>query len=423
MFFGFQFFTSGKVQAKQLHELPDDVLALIFAQLKIPDQFNLIECDRAFQRPVNWAFRNRLVKYDGSSSHEHIEDKNGVVIIQHLNALMKVFENFGTSMKRLYINYNFIYEDESAKISRAIRERFYDQLEYLGIDCGWEKLLYESRFPKVLSVTLKGVESLNKVPIYLTENFPKMKSLELNQVKIRTSGFLNLTFRHLQHLEVYFDNTDGLKQSEIVGLLEMNPQIKSMKIKSFLMNFLRDIETNLPDLEILDIDWDSPRYPAQIGTFQFENVKKFTFKTFYNAFQYDVIPFAFGNQLEELKVIWKCEKNENLWDQFMKRNPNIQKFSISFPRKRCDVYTYLTDLEMPNLREIVLEGIDLKNSNQFFGGISEWKNLVKIQFLDVLRSDAKAFKPEISSDWTINKYENDESKYLSDILIMKHATY
>lgn len=425
-------FSPTQAKPKRLQDLPDDVLELIFERLKLPDLLSVIELNGAFLLPAQWAcqhnFAYKLLKYNKIEScfHKDIDDFNGVIQINTQDALLKVLNSFETSITNLHIKY--VKGSATSEMNGLLLEKCANRLRHLSIHFeNNPPSLSMMFFPNVKSVIISGggiwVEKnmwhASNLTFNLNERFPKMRRLELLDVYTTSIDILDNHFSQLDQLEIDFKRSGALNETEIVRLFRKNPQIKCIKIKSFLVGFLEVLEANFSNLESLDLDWG---YPIHVRVYRFENMKKFTLKaySFNREFGFDIIPFEFGNQLEELKVIWNCQHLGNRWVTFIKNNTNIQKLSIHFPQGTCEHYPYLTDVDIPMLKEFELEGINLKGAQILFDNMYKWLNLTKVKILNVPREDVRRFRPEISPEWTMIKYDAQLDNYF-DIVMVKQV--
>lgn len=426
----FQTSSLNQTEPKNLHDLPYDVLESIFDHLKLPDLLNVIDSNGAFMQPAIWTFRNhfahRLFIYNGDSFDfkADIEDE-GAIEINKKGSLLKVFTTFGALIFNLQLNN--VKEPEFTEINGLIHEKCADRLKYFGIHFEKEAPSLRMTFPNVTSVSFSGGHfwyegskmHATNLTLDFNEKFPKMRRMALNQIYTKSCDFLDQYFSNLQHLEIDFKQMGQLNQMEIVRLFRKNPQIKSIKIASFSVKFLRVLEANLRNLECLDLNWE---YPSEVEMYRFKYMRKFTFRAYsvYHDFGLDIIPFEFGNELNELNIVWKCEHFGNKWIEFIERNQNIQKLSIRFPESDCTRYPYLTNVSIPNLREIQLHGIDLVYGNRkFFENVHKWPNLMRIKVLAVEKCDIGRFRPEVNPEWAVMKYQNAQAQHHFDILMVK----
>lgn len=279
--------------------------------------------------------------------------------------------------------------------------------------------------PFVHFVTITWISSKSTEHISTTTE-PILDSLQFSRVSIASNDLVDRNFPHLEHFSVVFASNENLTESQIELMLRKNPKIKSIFVGKCSVSFIGVLDENLPNLEILELDELPFSFFADVNrVFRFENVKRFTLNLLFHVISTAVnIPFAFGNQLEEMELVWPCsmKKLGKQWFQLIESYSNIKKLNFRFRGKACAEYAYLAKVNLPNLRELKIRGINLnerKEMETFLNKIQQWTTLERLNLLDIQLNQTDVLRNNLSSEWTMTVFENQYSDDLANVVIAK----
>lgn len=432
----FESFSQAKIEAKTLHELPDDVLHLIFEQLKIRDMLDVIECHPVFVEPTIMAFRyayaEKIFKLNGNlfqkeknpnqTFEEHVTLRSRFIDVADYNITVKFLETFGSSIKNLNINYNGMKESEIITINRLIRENCNEKLKHFGMAFVYKHQPEPVALPHVESITFSQANFSQ--PIDLNEIYPNMQRLEIGTNVFVPKNVIDRHFPRLKHFKMRYPIHSEYAENQIALIFQKNPQINSLTIGEVTTNYLRFLCNILPNLEYLELDDVSFRFiTGSDASVHFDNVKKFTFRI---SAQVDGnvvnIPFAFGHQLTEVKMdSLVCSQLDVHWMRFLESNHNIQKFSFNFVFG-CSLFAHFPDIQLSNLKEFTLKGIDFhmaEEMDEFLRKLGQWASLEMVHFVDVPRDQFEQFEAKLTAEWTIVKLRNANSNDSIDGMLVK----
>lgn len=421
-----------QTQARCFRDVPADVKQLIFEQLKLSDLLHIIEADTAFLEPAVWAFRykhrNSVIHingpgfYYGSMFNISFRMGPGLVELQNYETSKRVLQTFGSCIQRLHISCLDMKQSEIVDINDLIRTKCGERLIHFGVTFPTANMHSEvitSILPNVESVSLSGGDVNADAQIDLNQQFPKMHTLELDRLYHMVDDHY---FPHLKRLKVHFPY-GGLNESEIERVLQRNPQINSVTAIKASPNFLTILHNNLFDLEeleLFDLHWDF--FTVNGPTVHFESVKRIHLNLLFSMTpNWMHIPFSFGQQLEEIKMFWRCSELNTQWIQFIENNSNIQRFEVEFDGGNCGEYAQLGALQLPHLKELKLHRIQLVKSktDELFNKIKQWGNIERIDFGDVAREQVDLLRNCIDLEWNLNIFRSESSEELVDVVITK----
>lgn len=181
-------------------------------------------------------------------------------------------------------------------------------------------------FKNVEDVYLSGkFDKMVNNSLELNEIFPKMQRLIFGNMQIFNKSSVNLRYPHLLHLEISFTNLNGLTEVDIEAMFKMNPQINSLNIRGFTMEFLKRLNNNLPKLETLEIPslhLDYNHY-YEGDDIHFDTVKKFIVKGKPNQAPEKIL----FSQLRELEVEFAPDFS-NQWSDYIVKFENLTNLNI-----------------------------------------------------------------------------------------------
>lgn len=417
-----------------MHDLPVDVLLLIFEQLNLYDLLNVSEADELLLPSTTWVFRqnyfhSQSFNIDSIDCTLYMSKKN---ITLNNKSTEKLLNIFGSSIQDLSISYSYLKPNLNGKINQLIRDKCSENVQVFSISFYHGILhsgLIPAIFPNVEQVNLCGAH-LGNIVDCLGEKFPKLNTLQLIS---NNSNSDHLIDHHFPHLETVM--CENLNENVFKRLLQRNPQIKSVYVGGST-NFLRIMHDNLMNLERLEIG-TLPWCPDRtIPFYHFETVKNFTLHLYppwdRRNFILQKLPFVFEN-LEKMELHGQNsgEIQSSGFQQyipFIENHPNIRELTLL--HDNCLKYAYLGDLNLPHLEELKLQGINLNAYNttefeDFFNGMKQREKAVKIHLMRYSLDTIDTLNQKLGTDWSITfvntnrmEYYYDETSYI-DITIVR----
>lgn len=239
-----------------------------------------------------------------------------------LNAL-KFFGNFITT---LGVNFEKLGKYQCFEIIKYIDQFATKSLkEFHMLRCNENYLAdIQHPFEYIEQVSLDGVfDKLGSTTLHLNELFPNLRRLNVGSRGIVDKTSIDFKFSHLEHLNIIFGSSKGFRETDIVPMIQKNPQIKSITTGRNTMNFLRNLNQNLPNIEELNLPFLFVDYQDVGPEIVFHNVKKLTVKG--KMFQQpDLLVFP---QLSAFVV--DCYPDfSNQWIDYTLRHPNLMELDI-----------------------------------------------------------------------------------------------
>lgn len=430
-----QFSVAWQADAKSLSDLPPELYRHLFEHLNLTDLMNVIQADERFVRSAILAFRtnppavkiNGFQFYFGSIVPGLIQNGANFIEIQHYDFALEFLETFGDSLEALDIDFIGMQSYQVNGINAKIAEKCANRLTHYGWRYNRPELytpLIPSTFPNVGSVSISG-GNLDELNIDLNVKFPKMKSLTLVRNFI-SAKFIDHHFPHLEKFSIDFFYM-GNMESIIGEMLQKNPQIISISAGGFTEHFLDILRSKLPNLETLQLTNFVPViFSHAFPVVRFETVKTFSMSVHENLdtlLNPPHIPFAFGEELEELNLVWvDPHQISQKWCEFFENYHNIKKLNFEYKGQRSKQFTFLHNLQLPNLKEIGMAGIDLSEVEQnsdFLAKLEHFDDLETISLWDIFRNQSDRLTVLSNPNWKIIQFPNFNSDEMVDVKIVK----
>lgn len=159
---------------------------------------------------------------------------------------------FGSSAKKLQVNYRDLQSASIEKINQLICDQFAEHLQHLEI--AFDNLeqhsdLIPTIFPNVQTVCFPCGDFGN-ASIDLSEKFPQMRRLELGLIDVSTDTLFDHHFPHLKSVDF---RILGITEAQIECMFQKNKQIHSVTVEGGSTEMLRIMHDNLPVLERLEL--------------------------------------------------------------------------------------------------------------------------------------------------------------------------
>lgn len=376
---------------KDLTDLNEDVLMIIFDQLDIIDMMNLCNVYSAeiissvaernfwsrfkdFTVNIKKMWKSDCNDLDVKSNYIDFGSTKGTEALRVFRNVIQHLEvEYPSTIVSQYINKYARNSLIQLKIVSAKKDTFdhftrpFSKVEYLSID-------FDS-FQNTISDHLSFVEM-----------FPKLQSLELgSNVKLNlvVDAFPSLKHLHVKRIH---------QKEEFEKILSKNPQIRSIQTYELSTNVCNMINRCLPNLESLTISSTSNDFKNKTS---FENVK---YVKVLDQFGLEKLKHITFPRLKFLTI--KYLTYINSWFDFFKQHKNISHFTV-YDIEGNEIHSFIKLLkEMPNLIEITVQ---YRNYGQqvYFETVASCEKLEKINLLSLPIEIANTLSERLANDWII----------------------
>lgn len=358
---------------------------LIIEKLDLPELINVAATNRYFRTLSFDVFSRKYAKLSivfRRSVLANVENfqigPSKEVRIEDYNLMFKILNNFGNLMVTLKIEYLNFGSKRISVLNHYINNRCSDSIIHLELrNYPYNNVLdvIQMPFKNAESVSF-GFERITNSVMTLDEMFPKMRRLDLNNVRIVDASFIERRFNQLEDFSLSFVTSEGLDQEGIKNVIKANPQIRSLQLAHSSENLLKFISENLPQLEELQLSLIKWNTNMEGDMIHFKKVKKFLVRTTKNSPR----KLIFDN-LQEL--VLDCSDQISIeWMNFVVNNRNLTKIETLYGSLN-DWQLNMFGENLTNLKEATI----ICGSNVQIETISKFiKNNLKLEILKLSRS-------------------------------------
>lgn len=345
----------------------------------------------------------------------HIHEDSDYIKVQHLHTILKILKHFGHLIRNLKIQHSTLPNKKISSVYKFVNLYCSDTLRQLHMTNSLGKFFdqFSKPFRSVENLTLHGIfDKLSSSQLTFVEVFPAISLLSLDMIQVKDMSWIDCTFSHLEHLDVFiWGNTgtlEGFPESATERLIRSNPQIRSLMLRNATPKLLKLVAIELHELESLELrSYNGSNFENHELIFNTVKVfktqhglesvpKNITFNKL-EEFQTDGFPkrcskwielVEKNKSLKKLRVIQRYLDNEDVFKLAM-ANLNLTEISAAFDQEVIDESIIKLVENSKNLRKIKLIsfGAELNKSNE-------------ISLEEVLQ---KSF----GSEWHINEKTND----------------
>lgn len=398
---------NAKAKARtNLLDLNDDVLYLIFNEFEFAELLNITEVNRILAAFASETFRQKYREYQvdimGCDVYAKkrgkffIDDKRKVIELRDYEVKLIVLKNFMNGVHKLHIDNNFIEGNESVEMNKLVNKFGYEALTHLNLGSIQDDALQQYTIP------FDQVEDLSCI-IYLSRGttkimpfnqlFPKLRRLSINLDFNADYSFIDCEFSELEYLDIIVTEASwSCGQSQIEGMLQKNPQIKSIEIINFPHDFVEFISKWLPNVENLTLhEFGIGNEPVQLN-----NV--INFKLY--AFSPVSIDKLILPRLESIKFFYSS-MYFNAWNTFFKNNQQITKLVINEYYSLENLRLLEITSRLMNLVEILLKCYSPISDETISRIIERHDKLMKLQWSVEHHDDTRSIQERFENEWHI----------------------
>lgn len=392
------------VVTRKFIDLNTDVLIDIIDELNLTDFLTLVKTNSQLSFLAGNLFRRRYRQYtitilaaNASGFHENHHDKQ--VEIYDLNSMIEIFKNFGQWIQRLNIQNHNISKDFSMTIDQMINRHCSESLTHLNLGLNEFTLEYFTRpFRKVEEITVSVRAKVVRSGILLFNRlFPKLRKMNLVLNSNIDYSFITFEYPHLDALSMVMSNDVWKRKERIEGLLRKNPQIQCIQIQYGPMDYVKDINAFLPNLQSLVL------YTFDIGngSLHFDHVDNFTLFT---SSPHSIEKLSFA-RLKALQMEYS-PMFFNEWLTFFQMHTNLSHLHLNDHYSAQIVPLMELTVGLSNLVEMVLEcsaSISVETITAFIRSHQKLKKLF-FSFDEFVHEDIESVRKEFERDWYIRDY-------------------
>lgn len=334
-----------------------------------------------------------------------------IITIDDLASLSIIMEYFGNNIHKINIlnmtKRNYTLGSDWAEVNRIVNEYAWESMTHLKLG-----FISNTLWP-LFTMPFKSVESLSTIVnrdtdgMKLNELCPNLRELHIYLIGEVNYDFIDCKIPHLQHLDMSIEVATAWNNKEqIIGLIQKNPQIRSVDATNTRPEFSKVINQYLPDLENLTFHYDD----NQDEPLHFEHVKNCALSTLRNC---SIKTLSFSH-LESLEIMY-FPAGLNAFIEFFHRHKNISRLHFT----RTVITT--TDLEqitaeLPNLVEVIVDYLgsysNMENISRF---IESRSKLMKFQFRlhDMIATDRNQLREDFERNhsWFNVNYIEETKKF------------
>lgn len=370
-----------------------DCLECIFMNFDLDDLLNVADVNKQFRQAATYPFIRKYSKkniaieefeknvlYYKSDEFKILYKVEGNKLqIRDTKMGMKILRCFGSNISDL----RFMYV-KKVDVSSRFEHIYYLFIRYINQFCadslriieispsiGYDNLDLKP-FSYVQSVTL---EDCLLETSCLSRLFPMMRDLRfsLRNGELRNCAVITEHLTNLKHLDVaMYCQADSVRAAVATGL-QMNPQIRTLKISTGDVSFLKNIKMPMQSLDYFKYFGPVELFSKFRGkSAYFPNVQTFKLSLYSRnnycsrPMNFPRIPFLFG-QLNEFIIVENCVCR-NAYHKFIKQNKSIQKLVFEcthlkmkkFGHILVDGFLSKSKLKgsLPSLKEISIRSFD-----------------------------------------------------------------
>lgn len=308
-----------------------DTLLESFKHLSFDDLRSLTTTNKQISSAVWEEMRRRFMKkmvvFDGlmkEDEYSNLQEKDDKIIIDWDDGSILALEQFGDVIRNLQVwSRGPLDEQKVQTVFKVISERCSDSLDELHLGD------FESNFFQNITKPFKNVHTLelygNVIRVdndqfNFHELFPSLRRLIIGaQFKAQNKNKLFVKLPQLEHLDV--DSIESVAR----GVIEKNPQLKTLILQYAKSNILKFATDSLPNLEHLELN-EYKGKSKEIENINVANVKVFKLNSLHN-YKWPK-KMIFSKVLEEFEVDVGFDSDTRYVD-FIERYNSLKKLKIS----------------------------------------------------------------------------------------------
>lgn len=284
-------------------DLNTDVQFLILENLNLTDLLSIAQTNKHLSSLAVDVYRRKFssktVMIHDPNFNKTDDNLNGnVIYIENIETISKMLKYFGAYMTHI----NAAYGHNVARIKSIVPllDRINswinlycsENLIHFQIDSFYDDLTLRKMnkpFKRVENITIRGrLQELSGSSLHFDELFPALRRLYLPFLNVHNKNSLYRHFPHLEHIEIStyaYTDPSRLTETSVEFILRKNPQIRSIKLSSSSLDFLKILNDLCPNLEWLELDFfEMDSEDKDSSEIVFKNVKTFkVYSTLYNV--------------------------------------------------------------------------------------------------------------------------------------------
>lgn len=304
---------------------------------------------------------------------------------------------FGKSIKKISIAYNLAGETTGQEIGKLVNIHCSETLEEFEAKLCKDGAFNEMKIPfknvKIVSFNGEWFEVASG-RLGLDQLFPAMEVLNL---KYNFGYIFHRIYPNLVEINAAYPTTD-----EYDVLIDENPQLKTLRIETTSVEFIKHVQEKLPELETFafKVPSDLPSYEGPV--IQFDNLKEVSISDYPHNIRFGKLSFK---NLKRFELLVDGNVKDE-WIELMGSNSELESIEISDGTLN-DVTILALSTKFPNLIEAKIR-CDAAVSPQSIVKFIKNKKRMKTIVLELSGGSVtffKSLKKRLNEKWQINSID------------------
>lgn len=222
--------------AKQLSDLHDDYLELIFDWLDLNDLMTMMKVDERFHQPIERTFNRKfgvkllITMYLRDAREKHSNE----LTLRAVDKIIAFLQCFGSLIANLTVIFDKSKSDDCMSIEQSVVEHCV-KLKELHLKLGRKAAFDFIAKPFAQLEVLRIVHGhLGEAMSRFGDWFPKLQTLEIDHVTVADRIYIQGTLPFLEHLEIdvkLLKPKKRFSQKNIDAAINLNPRLRSIRLK------------------------------------------------------------------------------------------------------------------------------------------------------------------------------------------------
>lgn len=396
-------------------DLNADVQLLILENLNLSDLLSMAQTNRQMYSLAANVFQRKYSKKMVLAYDPHADEHNDIndTYFQNFEMISKILKYFGTLISHLEIGYKWKAEytmnigTKINSIHNLINLHCSETLVHFQIDNFYEVSLdnMTKPFKNVEKFTIRGrLTEMSSSSLTFDKLFPALREMYLPFLRVENKNTLEINLPLLEHISIgtfAYSDPSRFTEASVEHILKKNPQIRSVELSCSDQYFLKIINENVPNLEMLELKHFSPSsVPIDV------NFKNVTTLKIYSTWSTKVPENVIFENLVQLHIEG-CFDCINRWaEELLKTNKHLSRLYLDRGCIGSEVFETLKPATL-NITEISLTFCARVDNESIIQFLRDNQNLKKITFnqfqSERMDNITHALWQELGDEWKINE--------------------
>ena len=387
----------------------DDCVFLILERLEFVDLLNMAEINDQFSMLAAVVFRRKFsyleILYEKDYSNSESKASKAQIKIKDSELISNAFKHFGHSIKKFTsIIYDSIKPLQAKLIGQLISN--YSSESLTDIEIGYHSAILLEYITKPLInvkyVLFEGnLMNSNAQTIRAKELFPAVRHLNFFSLSDSGLAYFDYHAPNLEQLSIY--GFPSRRDSPFPGVITKNPQIRCIDLDTDEPDFVRRMNAQLPQLEILTL----ARFTLQHESIRFENVTTFRTGSFGSSPKNLLFP-----RLEKLAIDMKNYNSQKFHEFLTFLNEHNHLSHLYLYVYKVDDFTEFQKLtaNLTNLVEITLMNdqreTDSVSSEIIVDFLRSHDKMQKLNCVNFSKDRQGELRKRLKNEWNTKTIDN-----------------